>query len=382
MRRMACCEHCFVDDHITSLIKSKGQVADEPCDHCGRSDGKQMAETALRSLFLRAIDNEYCIVGELSQAPHICATEHGDYLANLLAEDFEIFSEEVSSISELLGEILYTYVGDDPDAHRYDTRELWARRSDDMAHWTMSDEWSELSSEIRRLGHGIRIGSRFYCSDDAQMAYRWFQRLIDQVAVNIDPGVTFYRARRGTDGEVPYHGLKLAPPPPSLATAGRANVQGQPVLYVCNDELTAIHEIRPSIGDKISLGKFALARSVKIVDLSRPQYVSPFVDDFKKYTSYKDKKGLCEALGAKLSVPIRPDDQARDYIETQVLAGIVAESGYDGIRYGSSQNGASGAKNYVFFDTSCAEQTGDSWAVKIGGVSYQFYREARSKPLA
>ena len=52
------------------------------------------------------------------------------------------------------------------------------------------------------------------------------------------------------------------------AFEGRANPKGIPCLYVATDKETAMSEVRPWLGAIISIGRFKLARDLKVLDFS------------------------------------------------------------------------------------------------------------------
>lgn len=60
----------------------------------------------------------------------------------------------------------------------------------------------------------------------------------------------------------------MGPPPVKFATAGRANSAGISCLYLANNIVTTLHEIRARDLDYISVAAFKLCKELRIVDLS------------------------------------------------------------------------------------------------------------------
>ncbi|QSQ27270.1 transposase zinc-binding domain-containing protein [Pyxidicoccus parkwayensis] len=76
------------------------------------------------------------------------------------------------------------------------------------------------------------------------------------------------------------------------------------------------------------------------------------------------------ALRAAGSTPRGPDVGSLEYLATQVLVQLIADAGFDGVAYESSQ--APGGSNFLFFDPDIATQEGAAEEVEVKGVSYAF----------
>jgi RES domain len=99
--------------------------------------------------------------------------------------------------------------------------------------------------------------------------------------VTLTQGLLFYRAQRGIDwvtrtdddgnevGEdlVGFSSVRMKPRQ-NRSTEGRANPSGVSVLYLANTEQTAISEVRPWIGDELSVAQFRISRDLRAIDLS------------------------------------------------------------------------------------------------------------------
>jgi hypothetical protein len=123
-------------------------------------------------------------------------------------------------------------------------------------------------------------------------------------------------------------------PPTSNISAGRANPDNIRYLYVCEDEVTPIYEIKPSIGQNISLAKLKLNRDVTLYDLT----INTINEDIMPTLFYIIEK--------KFSLPNYGD--LTKYYSTQYIAEMLNNKGFDGIRFNSSLN--EGGKNIVLFN--------------------------------
>ena len=134
-----------------------------------------------------------------------------------------------------------------------------------------------------------------------------------------------------------YNSKESGAPIADLIKNGRANPDHIRYLYVSEDKETPIYEIRPKIGDDVSLAKAKLLRDAKIFDLTK---------SFKKANDSTPFKEIIETVGAKFSQPVGGNDEK--YIPTQYLAEEIKKKGFDGIRFRSSVH--SSGNNIVFFD--------------------------------
>lgn len=141
-----------------------------------------------------------------------------------------------------------------------------------------------------------------------------------------------------------YGSRDSSAPEPNKVTNGRANPDHIRYLYVCEDEMTPVYEVRPIIGDQVSVARFKLIKEVKLYDLTLPKQSSekPLLNSVDEYTSSK----LFGAIGAMFSRPFNGDPAK--YIATQFLAEEIKNMGFDGLRFNSSLN--TGGINVVLFD--------------------------------
>ncbi len=99
---------------------------------------------------------------------------------------------------------------------------------------------------------------------------------------------------------------------------GRANSKGVPVLYLSTDRETAMAECRPWIAAHISIGMFYTIQNLKILDMSKDEFIPVGIDDIER------KKGNQEFVGKVIwgeinkafTKPVQRSDQSADYIPT------------------------------------------------------------------
>ena len=85
----------------------------------------------------------------------------------------------------------------------------------------------------------------------------------------------------------------MGAPPIGKRKSGRVNPEGIGVFYLTSDMETALHEVRASAFDFVSVGKFQLKKDIRVVNISALNEISPVL-----YSS-----GL-ESLAANISLKL------------------------------------------------------------------------------
>ena len=145
----------------------------------------------------------------------------------------------------------------------------------------------------------------------------------------------------------------LSSPPPTLAKAGRMNVEGSPVFYGAMDQQTCVSEVRAPVGAHVVVGRFNLLRPVRLLDLDALSNVyargSCFDPD---YSEQEGRAAFLRQLVREISRPVMPKDEALDYLPTQAVAEYLSTKvnpRVDGVIFLSSQTGGDG-RNVVLFN--------------------------------
>jgi hypothetical protein len=110
---------------------------------------------------------------------------------------------------------------------------------------------------------------------------------------------------------------------------------------------TAIGEVRPWIGSKVSVAEFVAMRDLTVIDCSKHHLGLISVIGPPMMGSHED--GMWSSIDEAFAKPVQKNEEGPSYIPTQILAELFKSQGYDGIRYKSrlDQDGF----NYVIFDT-------------------------------
>lgn len=151
----------------------------------------------------------------------------------------------------------------------------------------------------------------------------------------LTPGTKLYRSRvmnkKVTDNKDKnfkgYDENNSFVPPREMTQDLRANYKYIPYLYCANDIYTAIVEVRPNLGAKISVATIFVKQEICLLDFAL-HHIPESMSENKK-TVFKD-------LSMLYSKPITRDDDTLDYIPTQYIAEYAKYLGYDGIVFKSS----------------------------------------------
>ena len=182
--------------------------------------------------------------------------------------------------------------------------------------YILNDEYKKLTEEILKLARGREA--------------------------SLGQGSIFWRAKTSKglrvveDGEIVSDGYtkeEMLAPLKENAKDGRANPAGISYLYLAEDLETAIAEIKPYIGDRVTVAPFTLNRKVKIVDIRQGAPSLPEAFFSKNKDSFDQ---LWFGIKIYFSVPVKPQD-SKGYIPTQYVAELFKNNGYDGIKFDSVQ---------------------------------------------
>lgn len=147
-----------------------------------------------------------------------------------------------------------------------------------------------------------------------------------------------YRARLGAETlNKPYCGANISMPPRNKATAGRCNPVGIPYLYLATDIMTAIAEVRPYVGQFVSIGHFQLDVKNKHVILLPLKKINRLLGKGVPLPIH-DWSCLSDILSTEFAKPYSMEDAHIGYIATQFVAETLRSFNLiDGFTYESSQ---------------------------------------------
>jgi hypothetical protein len=163
--------------------------------------------------------------------------------------------------------------------------------------------------------------------------------------LNLTKGRVLWRAQLGHDWQPMCHDDGYvadipAPFPPdrmkpldNVAVEGRANPKGIPYLYLATEKETAMAEVRPWLGSKISVGQFKTVKNMVLVNCSND--LEGFFLYLEEPSAEKKEQAVWQDISNAFSEPITNNDKLADYIPTQILAEFFKNEGFDGLYYKS-----------------------------------------------
>jgi hypothetical protein len=184
--------------------------------------------------------------------------------------------------------------------------------------------------------------------------------------IELEKGWEFFRAQQGCCGKIgdlkPYPERRMIPRA-DKAIEGRVNPKGNPCFYGARDLATAVAEVRPWVGEIVSVALFELSQKLKLVEclkyhdeagfswLLQQRFDQPAPSAAPEYV----EKDVWTHIDKAFSEPVSKSDDRADYVPTQVIAESLKNSGYDGILYKSRLS--LGGVNVALFDPKHARIT-------------------------
>jgi len=162
-------------------------------------------------------------------------------------------------------------------------------------------------------------------------------------------------------------------PIPNMANEGRANPKGISYLYGATDKDTAMAEVRPWLGSKISVGQFKIIKDITLVNCSEGHGKNS-VFYFKEPTAEKKEEAVWSDIDWAFSNPVTPNDSVADYIPTQIIAELFKNNGLDGIAYKSNLGKG---HNIVLFDLNIADIV-NCFLYEIDKIDFSFKKTGRT----
>lgn len=252
----------------------------------------------------------------------------GEKLSKLIREDWlGIFSDlfDLSKIDDFLNALIDIEIYDRA-VPPFDINASYRRK-----RLSLNKDWENFSTYLQSKG-------RFIIADEYLVKFIETLPEILSVKEAIIPSESIYfRARLNRDKKDPFDCSQMGTPPQDKSTfGGRANPPGIPFLYLSEDDDTAIAEVRPWAGARVSVANFALLKQARIVDLTIDLKIRDPFDYQENLIFAMDNCLFLERLGAELSKPISPGREGIEYVPTQYLSELIRNNGYDGLIYPSA----------------------------------------------
>jgi len=352
-----CCDKCFRDEYLSEQIRRDGVKG--TCCLCGQRRRRCLDIDTLRRLF-EPLVGLYSNVAEYMPLEFLKSGDHSTLL-DMLVDDWEIFDGRRIGRAFLTACCEPYHPKHNPGPELFDPDQPVGEEElffDGEYHHTtvLVERWDRLREELANE-------KRFFAGRDL---IGDLSTTIARMVTPLPAGSVLYRAR-GCEPGKPHARTKMGAPPSAIATAGRANPAGIAYLYLASTQKTAVSELRPHVGDSLTVGTFKLRRRLRVIDL-RNQFVgSPFQWGEDLHTVVRTMDFL-RRLGKELSRPIGPARRDAEYLPTQFLCELIKTLEFDGVLY---RSGLGDGYNVVLFSPSVARCT-KMEEVRISSVEVAF----------
>lgn len=361
------CHNCVGDAYLKGVIARDGATVE--CAFCGDEGEPGIAVEDLADHIEAAFDRHY---RHTSGQPDMYESmllrdkemdydweRHGDPVLDAIGEAAMVKPEVAQAVLDILedrfSDLEMAQMGEECEFAADSYYEPKDVEDHDFAH------------EFNAIEQSLKSETRFFNQSATAFLARLFDNLGALVTNDDRPVVVtagpdtaldgFYRARvfqssDELDRALARPDLHLGPPPSRIARAGRMNAHGISVFYGASDPGVALAEVRPPVGSRAIVARFALQRSVRLLDVDALRAV--FVEGSIFDPDYLVSLALAKFLGrlsARITMPVMPDDEPTEYLITQMIADYLAqqpEPGLDGILFPSVQTPGD-ARNVVLF---------------------------------
>jgi hypothetical protein len=339
---MNCCIKCFMSTEIKSVIKSLNKLGD--CSICGSTtvyvynlvDDKGLDELFNNILNIFSLGTDLIVDG------------YSPFKLISIKDEFE---KKWNIFNNLDGNKIHLFLSSLLERN-YPDKIQYLNNQVGIIEW-MNESYLEEKSVLKGFSWEqfvkyIKHENRFHTN---HVNYDVLKDYLKKLTITLEED-TFYRARISNDRELDIG--DMGAPPPSYATAGRANSEGISHLYLASDIGTVISEIRPSLSDTVYIGRFPIRNQLKVVDFRLLKSLDVF--EFDDPTMYAINLEIFNAMNKAISKPVRSGDSKLDYLPTQFIVDYIKSlnetdsSGYQGIVFESTLS--SSGYNLMIFEPS------------------------------
>lgn len=321
-----CCTNCFSVSEIKNFIKSCVTIGS--CDYCNSPDVYILDVREVGAFIKKGVERYYEYAAEHVQ---YCSSEDGYLLIatqgihDILLEEEDIFGEILTDPYPLLKNLIpndgtpyvrknpYGSPSGDPDEIRY--WENFCNVVKTQKRFTIF-----LTSDDKSQRYDISHPSSFL----DHLANHFMPSLIEEIST----GSKIYRARiNGENREFSHE--DLTSPPPHLSKNSRMSPGGISFFYGGLDSQVCIHEVRPSMAEKVIVGEFEVIKKIFVLDLTTEIEARRSIFDHEYDFTYEEFfKPFLRHFTQDISKPIRKSDENIEYIPTQVFSEFVKTNNF------------------------------------------------------
>lgn len=355
---MICCENCFKDTEIKAIIARLGHKGH--CDIC-HSENVPIYDANEHDTLVPLFEELLAVYKPVKLLSADYPPENLRLLKDELHDNWDLFNVERSLVHRIVTGICAEQYAQNPELFNGPVGIAESVQPTYMAEHSLikTGDWEAFVK-------AIKTESRFHTS---HMNTEVLQLFCAYAKRRYEAGAVFYRARLSDENG--FSSTDMGAPPLLKASAGRANPQGIPYLYVATDELTTLKEIRAGAHDYVTIAAFMVTEPIDIVDLSIIDRLSAFSG--LDCTQHAINKGHLRQISREIARPLRRNDSSLDYLPTQYICDFIKsirDGGrfqYHGIKYQSTISPT--GHNLAIFDSSRLRCTSTS-VVEVRDLQY------------
>lgn len=340
------CADCVGEPYLHRLVQDTA-TSENPCDYCD-SNTSASDLWGVAQLCDEVIDMFFEISSDTMAVIHFGRTPAGNDLQTTILELTGMPQGAVDVVVEQLSNLWY------------DASSGESRYGDDDPWFVLKSSMAEpLGHAWREMENSLRSDVRYFNPKALTLLQTIFDELTNDrdkdgqpVVFEAGPGTPLkklYRGRVFQTDDALVAALRwperfLGSPAVGLGAAGRMNGRGQPAFYGATSPEICIAEVRPPVGSRVAMASFEVIRPLRLLDLRRLATIElrPDASLFDPATrSAAQRRDFMKTLGERLSAPVLPELQDRDYLVTQAVADYLAahaQLNVDGIIYPSAQS--------------------------------------------
>lgn len=224
--------------------------------------------------------------------------------------------------------------------------------------WVFDGMAGGFLAAVRAASHSrmypVKAGSRLYRAQVGTKFAPW-----RRAGVEDDTGI---------EEEHPLEETRMIPDPKHVRTGGRANPPGFAYLYLADRPETALAEMRPWVGESLTLAIFEVQKNISLVVCQAGAEVVGDLLFQENPPTEKLDQHVWNEISRAFARPVNREDQESAYVPTQILAEVFKAEGFDGLAY---RSGLERGTNVVLFNVDIAKPT-DRFVYTLKEVRYEF----------
>jgi RES domain/HEPN/RES N-terminal domain 1 len=362
------CAGCIGDTFLKDYFESNGVKGS--CGYCN-SQGPTISMEQLADLVETAFEHHYERTSDMPDTYEELAIRHfgaeferrGDPVVDAIAFAIGVDNNKIAEdIQEILSERYDVAPGDYcGEEAEFDSESYYAEKAPEDE--VFGREWNRFCNQLQ-------TESRFFSQTSEAVLKSIFSETAthqthegDPVIKIAGPGTNmpsvfrgrYFQSVAGMKHALEHAERDLGPPPTRLASAGRMNANGIAVFYGATSPDLVLPEVRPPVGSHVIIGRFNLARNVRLLDIRALASVRVAGSIFEKdYLRRIQQAQFYKRLSHLISKPVMPDDQPFEYLPTAVADYLASDPqlDLDGIIYASAQGSSLGANVVLFHKAS------------------------------